>query len=393
MQKYSVGIDISRSSFHVCISVLQEDQHIKVIASTRFSNEEAGFKLLVAWVEKHYKQKELPLVIVMEATGVYYERCALYLHRAGYYVSVILPNVAKKYLQSIGQKSKNDKIDARGLARMGAERKHQKWEPLDDFFYTLRSYTRQNEDLQQTRTVVNNQLHALGYQSHGNELVKSQLEEVISLIDQQIKIISKAIETHIESDADVNAKVEGILKIKGIGVLTVAVIIAETNGFALFKNIPQLVSYAGYDVVENQSGKHEGKTKISKKGNAHIRRALHMPALKAGHCEGSVFYNLRKRIVERTKIKMKGNVAVQKKLLVMIYTLWKTNQAFSETYLQKNDLQTEEQEQAPPFRVSPGRAVMAMQPLKKVAPGRPKLHKVNKPIEQSQSAPSRVLQS
>jgi len=39
-----------------------------------------------------------------------------------------------------------------------------------------------------------------------------------------------------------------------------------------FKNQRQLVSFAGYDVIENSSGKHRGKTKISKKGNAHIRR-------------------------------------------------------------------------------------------------------------------------
>lgn len=63
--------------------------------------------------------------------------------------------------------------------------------------------------------------------------------------------------------------------------MSVVTVIAETNGFALIKNQRQLVSYAGYDVVENQSGKRAGKTKISKKGNSHIRRILHMPALNA----------------------------------------------------------------------------------------------------------------
>ncbi|MBK9457357.1 MAG: transposase [Bacteroidetes bacterium] len=39
----------------------------------------------------------------------------------------------------------------------------------------------------------------------------------------------------------------------------VATVVAETNGFILFENYKQVVSYAGYDVVENQSGNHIGK--------------------------------------------------------------------------------------------------------------------------------------
>ncbi|MEO0332589.1 MAG: transposase [Bacteroidota bacterium] len=60
-------------------------------------------------------------------------------------------------------------------------------------------------------------------------------------------------------DEQLKAKYEKISPIKGIGLLSFAVIIAETNGFALFNNQCQLVSYAGYDVVENQSGKGEHK--------------------------------------------------------------------------------------------------------------------------------------
>lgn len=391
MVKYSLGIDMSFKTFHACLSAIEQDQQVKVKASSSFSNNEEGFKLLISWIKKHCKQAELPLVIVMEATGVYYERCALTLFLSGYKISVVLPNVAKKFLGSIGQKSKNDKIDAKGLSRMGAERKLDEWEPMDDFFYTLRSYTRQHEGLQQTKTILNNQKHAVENQSHPNELVQKQLENLIETIEGQLKELSKAIDKQIASNKEVSKRVEGICKIKGVGVLTVAVIIAETNGFALFKNIPQVVSYSGYDVIEDQSGKHVGKTKISKHGNGHIRRALHMPALHAGNWEGSVFEELNQRIFERTKIKMKGYVAVQKKLLVTIYTLWKNNTAFDKNYKSKKqqEKQTEEQEQVLPSLVSLEKAGKA---LKKVVPTKSELHKVNKPIEQPQFAPSLVLQ-
>ena len=89
-----------------------------------------------------------------------------------------------------------------------------------------------------------------------------------------------------------------------------------------------MVSYTGYDVVEKQSGSSvNGKTKISKKGNKFIRRALHFPALTVVKYYPE-FTNLHSRIYDRTKIKMKGYTAVQRKLLVLIYTLFKNNEAY-----------------------------------------------------------------
>lgn len=390
MLKYSLGIDMSFKIFHVCLSVIESDQQVKVKASTSFSNNAEGFKLLIDWINKHYKQKELPLLIVMEATGVYYERCALTLFLAGYKVSVVLPNVAKKFLGSIGQKSKNDKIDAKGLSRMGAERKLDEWQPMQDFFYTLRSYTRQHESLQQTKTILNNQKHAVENQAHPNPLVLNQLQQLVDTIEGQIKELFKAINQHIASNREVSDKVKAICKIKGVGILTAAVVLAETNGFALFKNIPQLVSYAGYDVVEDQSGKHIGRTKISKHGNGHIRRALYMPALHAGNWEQSVFEDLYQRIFDRTKIKMKAYVAVQKKLLTTIFSLWKNNTAFDKSYKNKfqDKKQTEEQEQMTSSLVSLEKAGKTAE---KVVPKKSELLKVNKPIKQSQLAPSLVM--
>ena len=71
-----------------------------------------------------------------------------------------------------------------------------------------------------------------------------------------------------------------------------------------------------------------GKTKISKKGNSRIRRSLHFPAFNMIKYEVSVFKNLYQRVYDRSKIKMKAYTAVQKKLLTIIYALWKNDQEF-----------------------------------------------------------------
>lgn len=343
MLKYSIGLDISAKTIHACISVIDAAQKVTVRSSCKIDNTVSGFKQLNAWINKHYKQKEIPLVVNMEATGVYYENCALYLFKEGYSVSVLLPNKAKKWLQSEGLKSKNDKIDAQGLSKMGAEKALELWQPLAEYYYELRAMTRQRQSLQEFKTAVNNQLHAEEHGMYKNKLVIKQLKQQIRFIEKQIADLEPVIEAHIAADKDVAAKVENICRIQGLGIQTVAVILAETNGFILFKNAPQLVSYAGYDVIENQSGDHTGKTKISKKGNSRIRRCLFMPAFNMVKFKQTPFTDLYHRTFEKHGLKMKSYVAVQKKLLVLIYALWKNNTAYDIDYKNKHTRELEQE--------------------------------------------------
>lgn len=95
------------------------------------------------------------------------------------------------------------------------------------------------------------------------------------------------------------------------------------------------MSYAGFDVVERESGMSTGKTKISKKGNSHIRRALFMPAFTAVKYKEKPAVDLYNRTMEKHGVKMKSYVAVQKKLLVLIYHIWKKNQEYDPNYVKK----------------------------------------------------------
>ena len=322
--KQSVGIDISMKSFAVAFCVIAFNQKVSVRTSKKFSNTPLGFKLFLKWISKH-KLSGVPITFTMEATGVYYEQLAWFLHLERLEVSVLLPNKARKYMQGVGIKTKNDKIDAMGLGRMGAEQALDKWEPISESAYQLRSLTRENEELQEVRTRIKNQLHALKYARFNNARMVKRLKTRLKQLEQHIKQVKKDIVVLIKSDQKLKAKVDRIIPIKGLGMLTIATVIAETNGFALIRNQQQLVSYAGYDVVENQSGAHQGKTKMSKKGNRHIRRALHMPAFTAVRHHSPALSNLYHRLIGNGKLKMQAYVAVQKKLLILIYALWKND--------------------------------------------------------------------
>jgi transposase len=329
--KYSVGCDISKDTFNVCILEVVQDMTSRVKVSHKFKNDTKGFNEFDLWVNRH-KKHEVPISFTMEATGVYYENLAWYLYEQENEVYVLLPYKTKHYLKSLGIKSKNDKIDARGLSLMGAQQNHKPWRPYSKSIYTLRSLTRQHESVTKLKTRLQNQLHANAHAAFKSGLVKNQLKATLRLLEKQLDELEIEISGLIDKDEKLNKKYSDIVTIKGISKLSWATVIAETNGFETFENQRQLVSYSGYDVVENQSGKHVGKTKISKKGNSRIRRILFMPSLVSVRFKEPVLYNLYQRVNKRTGIKMKGYVAVQKKLLVLIYHIWKNDNPFQRDY-------------------------------------------------------------
>ena len=340
--KYSVGLDVSSKKIDGSICVIDEKQQVSFKSKIVFSNTLEGFEKLEAGIVKWHKEPAIPLVICMEATGIYHENCALFLFDKNFKTSIVLPNKAKKYLECLGLKSKNDSIDARGLSQMGAEQCLELWQPLSRYYYELRPYTRQHQNIQELKSVINNQLHALELAMYRTESIIHQLKSTLALFDLQLKELDKNIKLHIKSNENIERKTKNILAMKGLGTLTLATILAETNGFELFKNYRLLVSYAGYDIVESQSGTRVGKTKISKKGNSRIRRALHMPSLVVIQCKEKPFLDLYNRTFEKHGIKMKSYVAVQKKILVMVYHLWQKEEVYNPNY--KQNIQEKEQE-------------------------------------------------
>ena len=157
--RYCVGLDISKDYLQVCLSVIDQAGRVSIKASTKVANSPAGFSILLEWVARHRKV-ELPLHYVMESTGVYHEAVAWYLHQQDELVSILLPNKAKHYLKSLGYKSKNDKIDAQGLSRMGLEQQLPVWKPLSKQLYQLRLLTRQHQRLQErSAAAVENPSH------------------------------------------------------------------------------------------------------------------------------------------------------------------------------------------------------------------------------------------
>lgn len=327
--KQCVGIDVSHQQIDVTFGTYSIDQSIVLTETKRFKNDKKTFPIFLKWALKR-ANPELPLYFTMEATGVYHEKLAFFLADNNQKVNVVLPTRASNYAKTMEVKTVTDKEASRTLTKMGLEKKLRLWCKPELTHYTLRQLTRERERLQKSKTALTNQIHALEIceLSEPSERIK----ELVALISKHIKEIEKEIAKYIELNPSLKEEVSYMISIKGVGLITAATVLGETSGFKEIENKRQLISYSGYDVIRKDSGTSVmSKPRISKKGNRHIRKALYFPALTAiKHDANQKDHYVR--MVQKHGIKMKAAVAIQRKLLILMYTLWKKKEFFDPDY-------------------------------------------------------------
>lgn len=333
--KKVTGIDISKDSFTVCFGTLDDALNQKISKSFTFENNTKGFRTLVKSVNNidvfRSEDKDIPVWFVIEATGVYYENLAYFLAENNFSVTVELPNKTKNFFKTLKNKSKTDSLDAQGLTQYGLEKQLHRWQAPSPIFKELKELTRELSSVTTMVTQLKNKLHAKVHSYNANEQSINRLNQQIVFFKNQQKLIEQQIKDLVKSDKDLDDRVKKIITAKGIGFQTAITVIGETNGFELIENQRQLTSYAGLDPKHNLSGTFKGKTTISKKGNQNLRKAVYLPALSATR------YNeplkaLYKRLCISKNNKKIALIAVARKLLILIYTLWKKNQIFDLNY-------------------------------------------------------------
>lgn len=340
--KQVAGIDVAQKELVVCLGRMYDDWTPELHASKTFLNTAKGIASFVEWAEK-LTDASMPIRFVMEATGVYHESLAYYLDDHGLEVSIITPNKISNYARTLDVKTVTDKTASEAITLFGLERNLEKWKRPNSLFKRLRQLTRERDQLVQLRTIAKNQLHAELVEAEPNSSSVARMKKQIAFFNKQELEISSEIVELSKQDEKVSGAIKIICSLPGVGMLTAVTVLAETNGFELIRNKRQLTSYAGLDVKEKQSGTSvKGKPRISKQGNKYLRKAMHLPALTAIRLDErhkAIFA----RLVSRHGIKMKAVVAVERKLLEMIYTLYKTNKQYDKEYLKKTEVNFKEE--------------------------------------------------
>ena len=343
MLRQVIGIDVAQKELVISLGRMYDDLSPELYSHKVVANTPKGFLTLISWVKK-MTDPDVGLRFVMEATGVYHESLAYFLEEKGYTLSIIMPNKISNYMRTLDIKSVTDKTCSDAIAMFGLEKKLTDWKKPKKIYKNLRQLSREREQVVQLRSMAKNHLHAEQAEAYPNPDSVARIKKQIVFLNKQEQEIKTAITSLSNQDGQIKAAVKTACSISGIGTITACAVLGETNGFELIRNKRQLASYAGFDVVEKQSGTSiKGKARISKRGNKHLRKAMHLPALAAIRCDER-FKAIFTRLVARHGIKMKAAVAVQRKLLELIYTLFKNNSSYDKGYLQK----TREQQKVTP---------------------------------------------
>lgn len=312
----ALGIDIAKLKFNVCLININGKLKHKV-----FPNTSTGFEQLLEWLSKQGVER---VHACLEATGTYGEALSLFLHQAGHTVSVINPAAIKAFAQSRLSRTKTDRVDAELIARFTQAQAPPAWTPLPQEVRELQALVRRLESLIEMRVMEENRLSS----GITVETVRASIEEHLAYLNQEIKRTEELIRKHIDANPTLKQQSQLLDSIPGIAATTAALLLAEITDITQYRSARQLAAYAGLVPRERQSGSSvRGRTRLSKIGNARLRRALYFPAVTALRCS-PFFQAWAEGLRARGKSKMSVICAVMRKLVHLAYGVLKSEKPF-----------------------------------------------------------------
>lgn len=166
--------------------------------------------------------------------------------------------------------------------------------------------------------------------TRGIETAKVQLSmylEDYELLEKQIEKTENKLKELLEEVP----YAKQILEIPAIGTVNFAHFLGEIGDLTRFSHWQQVRKYAGYNLVENSSGEHKGKSKISKRGRHMLRSVLYQIAL-VMIAKNKEIKQLYQHLIRRNNNPLKKKqavVAVIGKILSIIFALVKNNEKYN----------------------------------------------------------------
>ena len=311
------GIDISARSFDLVIKT-----ECSMDKAQTFKQQPDDFKRAA-----HLLKKKKVMLVVMEATGIYHLDLAAYLVNEGITVAVINPLSSRRFAELKLSQTKTDAADAALLAEYAEVMKPEPWVPPKAEYMALKDIGRQINRLTKDKVKAKNRLHALQSKTSPAVLIED-LEESIFLYESRIERLTKAALTLIHNDEKLALVFKCMMAAKGIGQSSAISILAEFVVLPKEMKAKQVTRYCGLDIKVRQSGTSvRGGSRISKAGNAYLRTALYMPALSAARYDVNACL-FREQLIARGKTKLQATVAIMRKYLTGLWTVYCQCQAF-----------------------------------------------------------------
>jgi transposase len=356
-----IGMDIHKETHAACVT----DCFSQVVWEKQISNDESGFKSLVARVNKLSLSSGKEPIFGLEDTYGNGLLLANFLARSGFKIKTVNPVLVDRDRRKTTHPEKSDLLDAKGVARVLI---HEGIDTLPDYNLSqitqiakeLRELNNDREYLVKEQTRLKNQLHALIHLVWGNAykeihknfftkgslnfLISNPLPKETSNIPFSLEITRSRIKRKTQRLLDIKEEIKMIEKelktlvlktdqklesLNGCGLVLAAQILAEAKDISRFPNAGSLAKYAGIAPREKSSGKsfHHQKTKS---GNRRLNTAIHHIGLSQIGRRGNDYAKtyFQKKIGEG-KTKKQALACLKRKLVNIVYAMLKNKSVYS----------------------------------------------------------------
>ncbi|MES3041878.1 MAG: IS110 family transposase [Pseudomonadota bacterium] len=261
--------------------------------------------------------------LALESTGSYHLTLATLAHARGVAVYLLNPRDIKHYAQSLGQRGKTDRLDARVIARF-IEREHAQlrtWQPLSPQQQKLDDLIRQRALLQKQHAA---QKQALKHRGGLKETMADVLKSMQQALDRLERMIGQAARELPSGDVSMRS----LISIPGIGTLTAAALLRLFSR-AADASADAIVALTGLDPRPMDSGNKRGVRRLSKRGEPEIRRLLYTASMSGAKTQTWLPYYERERAKKLSSTA--ALMALARRILRVAYSLFKTGQQFDKT--------------------------------------------------------------
>jgi transposase len=301
VSQITLGIDVSKEELVLC------DWDTEAL--TTLQNQTGPIK---AWLRSLYG----PVRIAVEPTSTYHLEFVEQAHALGWQVYLINPRQLAHYREAVNVRNKTDPADAWLLARYLAHesaslrpfkpqcaKAQQLWSLLKRRATVVRARTQLRQSFAEIRLPI--------------KALLSEIQRVLDRIDQCIRALIRKPGWWPDY--------RRCLTIPGIGPLNAVALVAVFHRGA-FAGADAFVAFIGMDIRVRESGTFKGKRKLSKRGEAEIRRLLYCATQAARSYQPFDDYYQKQLNKGLSKIAVK--VVLARKLARIAFALLTNQQSF-----------------------------------------------------------------
>lgn len=319
------GIDVSKDSLDVCV-----EQEGNVLLEMKIENQPSKIRMAVSSCMAKLNLNWSDCVFCMESTGIYTAFLLRYLASQTGHVFVVNPVHLKR---SLGlARGKNDKIDARRIARFIAKNYCdliRYSQPHDDVVALKALQTKRQMYIKQQKQLNSFTSEQKKFGSKEVAMLFSKVETpILKTIKKAIKEIDLAISMIINRNVQLKTNCKLIQTVPGVGPILALGIAVATKGFTRLLDSKQLACYAGVVPFEHSSGTSvRGRSRVSQMADKSLKTILHLAALRITQLPGELReYYLRK--VAQGKNKMLVLNSIRNKIIRRVLAVLKSGRCY-----------------------------------------------------------------